>query len=312
MLTLFFTDQKQGDLPTVDLIEYLMGSPTSEGDAHLHRRISDTIACTSTQVPPSNSMVAQYSLESGGITSEDGSDDDDDEDRVDILGEDRDSDSKHPHTHADDEVAHLTPKDLKRKREKRLEMNRASARERRKRKRMLLEKLEERVLELTKKNTALQDMNNGFIVQVQSQEVELVKAGNIISALSIAGAPRTNMEPAFSRTLHSNIPSNEHIRSLLLGPLSQNTRSAPDTIGRVSDFAFSEALLLAKRQQRTLEYQSHQDHNRISLMGNHGGFTAPLELQRLCGNHFHGSTQYGDPQPVLFGGLVTENTVSFA
>lgn len=290
-----------------------MGSPTSEGDAHLHHQISDTFATASTHVPPSN--MAHYSLESGGITSEDGSDDDDDEDTVDIAGGDRDSNSKHPHPNADDEVAHLTPKDMKRKREKRLEMNRASARERRKRKRMLLEKLEERVLELTKKNTALQDMNNGFIAQVQSQEVELVKAGNIISALSIAGASRPNMEPAFPRTLHSNIPSNEHIRSLLLGPLSQNVRSTPDPTVRVSDFAFSEALLLAKRQQRILEYQSHQDHNRIGLIGNHGGFPAPNELQRLSGNHFHGSSQFVDPQPALLGGLgglVTENTVGFA
>ena len=95
------------------------------------------------------------------------SDDDDQEDHDDDGG--------------DDEQSRL-------KREKRLAMNRASARSRRKRKRDLMQALETRVLQLSRHLAVLQEKHEGLQVYVGKLETELVQAHATLAGVLGGGA----------------------------------------------------------------------------------------------------------------------------
>ena len=74
------------------------------------------------------------------------------------------------------------------KREKRLEMNRRSARERRKRKKMLIETLEQQVAELTRSNEKFKRENQHLVLRVESLADRLAKQEKELALLrSITG-----------------------------------------------------------------------------------------------------------------------------
>ena len=182
------------------------------------------------------------------------------------------------------------------KREKRLAMNRASARERRRRKRILLNKLEEKVLELTKKIQTLQDVNDGLQVHVRKLEGDVAKSHTVIASLS-SGATRGRPSPATS-SLQSMDPG---LRSLLLGG---RPSSFPTELGAGATGGFSG--ILAERQI-LLDLQAHQRHR--NMLQANAGIAGPGALG--AGRPIPGA----GPTHPLFGRMnylnaLTENTVS--
>lgn len=230
-------------------------------------------------------------------------------------GSDEESEDSHgdnsirdSHNEADSSECPMThPQEAKRKRAKRLAMNRASARERRKRKRILLENLEERVSELTKKNNSLQDMNDDLISQVRQKDLDLTQARNILSTLSSAVGPaRPLLESTQVRIPDPSLQEQQ----LLLSMLLDHTQTSNPRIGRVSDRAWSETL-----GRRQFVPESHHGAHSSSrglaglLVGNHHSGPGNIDLLRQLGIGFPGSALHRDVRPSFFGGL-NANTVS--
>ena len=103
------------------------------------------------------------------------------------------------------------------RREKRLAMNRESARARRKRKKVLLETLEQEVSVLSKKNQSFQVVNENLTARVNLLESELVKAKSTIALLTgqaargisgsdpVASLLQSNADLAHSRLLEDEL-----------------------------------------------------------------------------------------------------------
>eukprot|EP00540_Astrosyne_radiata_P014292 CAMPEP_0116847102 /NCGR_PEP_ID=MMETSP0418-20121206/14241_1 /TAXON_ID=1158023 /ORGANISM="Astrosyne radiata, Strain 13vi08-1A" /LENGTH=396 /DNA_ID=CAMNT_0004478497 /DNA_START=70 /DNA_END=1260 /DNA_ORIENTATION=- len=173
------------------------------------------------------------------------------------------------------------------KREKRLAMNRASARERRRRKRILLEKLEERVLELTKQVQTLQEVNEGLQGHVRKLEGELSSAHTVIATLSstaasartrglvavdsgaaAAAAASLGLPPAAATAAAAEDP---RLRSILLagkGAAATAAASLQPEVGAAAGLND----LLAERQLALLEEQSR----RRSLLESAATSSTPL------------------------------------
>lgn len=168
------------------------------------------------------------------------------------------------------------------KREKRLAMNRASARERRRRKRVLLERLEERVLELTKQLQSQQDANVGLQSHIRKLEGELAQSHTVIATLSSAANSRG---ASSAGSVHSTagpfagVPSNEEsrIRALLLGN-TPGVGGYPEMGGGVGGSLND--ILLAERQM-LLDLQAQQ--RRRSLL--EASSSALATAGRLSGSH---------------------------
>jgi len=111
----------------------------------------------------------------------------------------------------DEAGAPLDKNVLKKRREKRLAMNRASARARRKRKKELLSSLAAQVQELTSKNEKLQNKNDSLSNRVEQLQSALSEAKQTITTLSNAG-PAVQALP-----LAGAVTSDLGLRSLLLG-----------------------------------------------------------------------------------------------
>lgn len=120
------------------------------------------------------------------------------------------------------------------KREKRLAMNRASARERRRRKRVHTEELEQRVIQLSRQSVALQQRNESLQLYVVKLERDLANANAAISVLRKGEGvmSRVPLPPALSHSsllppppppplppragaFASTVQEQERIRSLL-------------------------------------------------------------------------------------------------
>jgi hypothetical protein len=121
--------------------------------------------------------------EIGNDDSEDDSGSDDDVAELGGLGEEQAEQNTSGSGNAEEGGAEGSDK-LRQKKEQRLAMNRASARERRRRKRVLLERLEARVLELTKEVQTLQEVNDGLHSHISKLETELAKSHAVIASLS--------------------------------------------------------------------------------------------------------------------------------
>jgi myosin heavy subunit len=110
------------------------------------------------------------------------------------------------------------PNELSRvRREKRLAMNRASARARRKRKKVLLDSLANQLTDITKQNQTLQRSNDTLRARVEQLEPLLAQAQATISALVLQAGPSLQHHLQLGATATSlDTATQESIRSLLL------------------------------------------------------------------------------------------------
>lgn len=108
------------------------------------------------------------------------------------------------------------PETLKVRREKRLAMNRASARARRRRKKDLLDTLSTQVSDLTNQKQALQTANEGLKARVEQLEAALHQATNTITAIASASSGASGLS---STTIGGGGGNTDEarLRSLLLG-----------------------------------------------------------------------------------------------
>ena len=178
------------------------------------------------------------------------------------------------------------------KREKRLAMNRASARERRRRKRVHMEELEQRVIQLTRQCVALQKTNENLQLYVAKLESDLTQANAAIAVLSkkeqAATTPRLPAleQPSLFAAARPNLAAaqameQERIRALL-GMIQQqqqqdtaalaNSARLPSAMGgnnfRKEDEMQRQVILglLAAHQQQQLDTTEALGRGRPSAM----------------------------------------------
>lgn len=139
------------------------------------------------------------------------------------IGSDSDSEDEESEAGKDEKTCSMD--NLTRlKREKRLEMNRKSARERRKRKKMLIETLEQQVSELTKSNEKFRRDNQQLVLKVEDLSERLAKEEKELLLLrSITG----NASESQLMTHHFSSPSSLGATSSMLTSLP----SLPQGIG---------------------------------------------------------------------------------
>jgi hypothetical protein len=124
------------------------------------------------------------------------------------------------------------------RREKRLAMNRSSARARRKRKKTLLDTLANQLTDITKRNQTFQRTNDTLRARVEQLESALAQAQATISTLVVEARPSLQHHQQLGATGTSlNAASQESIRSLLLAaapalnPTPTTTASAVFSLG---------------------------------------------------------------------------------
>lgn len=153
---------------------------------------------------------------------------------------------------------------LRSRREKRLAMNRASARARRKRKKELLGSLAGQVQELTNQNQTLQSKNDTLSSRIEQLEAALAQAQTTITTLSSGNAASMQSlhQPHAASAAGVGQLSDSALRSLLLG----SGLSGASGLGLSS--AFGDSLLNARAAQQ-LELQ-----NQLRLLNATSGFGA--------------------------------------
>lgn len=146
----------------------------------------------------------------------------------------------------DDEEDELDGEEPRLKKEKRLAMNRASARERRRRKRMHTEELEHRVIQLSRQCVALQKTNEGLQLYVAKLESDLAQANAAVTVLSA----KTQDQP---RPAHQPRPVQDPVASLLAQAQSQPGGRAGALAETIQEQERVRALLnlLQQQQQET-------------------------------------------------------------
>lgn len=114
---------------------------------------------------------------------------------------------------SDDDSDNIPDELSKARKEKRLAMNRASARTRRKRKKVLLESLTNEVTNLTKANQTLQDANDTLRGRVEQLEAALGQAQATIAS-TLTASVSARVQPRYG-LMEQN--QEDVLRSLLLG-----------------------------------------------------------------------------------------------
>eukprot|EP00934_Nitzschia_sp_Nitz4_P003145 Nitzschia sp. Nitz4//scaffold23_size168460//50670//51695//NITZ4_002211-RA/size168460-processed-gene-0.251-mRNA-1//-1//CDS//3329543611//3135//frame0 len=204
---------------------------------------------------------------------------------------------------------------FKLRREKRLAMNRASARARRKRNKVLLSTLSTQVSDLTQKNRNLQEANEKLIDKVQQLEAALQQSqsvlGNLISqqdhlaSAGLAGnSPLTGLHGENHELFRSllNHPSSSMSGSMLGTPLTPATPSMPTSNLRELLLKAQMSQLLQNPSASHLEAAAAAAEMRMQLqsqseMGG-GGATGASPISRLLGRLSQHNA--GPPQlPVL-------------
>lgn len=228
----------------------------------------------------------------------DDDDTDDDEDDDDVGGATSLSDGRSNVGGSLSDLARL-------RREKRLAMNRASARERRRRKKVLIETLEDQVQELTKRNKSLQSTNTNLRTRVEQLENDLAQTRALVTRLESSRVPIVNMHDipdAFAAAAHQ-----DSIRNALLAAGAADgaalhqaaaSLSAGNSSLTSSGYLGSPAILndvLAQREILNAQVMAER-HRRAAMFE-----TASLNQLRQV---HHG--QLG------LGGLLGQNTVRFA
>lgn len=182
------------------------------------------------------------------------------------------------------------------RREKRLAMNRESARARRKRKKVLLETLEQQVADLAKRNQRFQLANETLSAKVHQLESELSVARSTITLLSQQSNPTPQLGN-FNFSRDAGGPQDAIRRFLASQSLPLAEHGGPSR-GLQSQMLSEEALL---RQQSMLEYQAlaaraGRDPGMAGLLDRLG----PLGRQQLASN----------PTPAGLHPTSIKNTVS--
>jgi hypothetical protein len=153
------------------------------------------------------------------------------------------------------------------RREKRLAMNRASARARRKRKKTLLDTLANQVSELSKRNQTLQLSNDTFRGRVEKLESALTQAQATITSLVNDGSRGSAMQPPHQQlgaaasagaTIGLSAANQEALRALLLA-------AAPQLNPTAFHAAASSVLEEQLRSSQAAQLLGQQ-HNRSALM----------------------------------------------
>ncbi|CAJ1943309.1 unnamed protein product [Cylindrotheca closterium] len=198
---------------------------------------------------------------------------------------------------------------LKNRREKRLAMNRASARARRRRKKDLLGSLAAQVQELTNQKHMLQTKNDSLSSRVEKLESALTQAQATITSLS-SGAP--SVQSSLFQPLASSAPpssmgqmSESALRSILLsaGAGLQASAGGLQGAGCGGGYGGAESLFNPRAMQQQLDLQ-----NQLKLLGATAGFGGAgglggLQQQASALQQHLTSERIGSLGALLGGGL---------
>lgn len=169
---------------------------------------------------------------------------------------------------------------LQKRREKRLAMNRASARVRRKRKKVLIDSLSNQVTDLTKQNQTLMNQNIALKAKVEQLEQSLEQSKFTIATLA---ASRRGLEPMRHPLQYlgkggSNTGSSaqEAVRSMLLGSIP--ALNTPPTVLGLNNSFIGDTLLNARAAQ--LLGQQSQMNDMLGVVGFNDRVTSRIQHQQ--------------------------------
>jgi DNA repair exonuclease SbcCD ATPase subunit len=236
------------------------------------------------------------------------SDDDNDDDDESMNDSTRNANLKSPgqaRSGGDAELARL-------RREKRLAMNRASARARRNRKKALMETLEGQVAELAKRNQSLQMVNESLNNKVQSLETELAMTRATIAALQNQSQQRqplhqqlntgNNQMALHAAAQHQELSSEDAFRRMLqertampLIPGSSGPNHLPNAMTSAASRLLEDAVALQEGSSRgnnnnTLESIQHALSEAVRRDMAAAAAAAAASNARVFNPHLLGST----------------------
>lgn len=239
--------------------------------------------------------------DNGSGSSDDDDDDNDDESMNDST---RNANLKSPgqgRSGGDAELARL-------RREKRLAMNRASARARRNRKKALMETLEGQVTELAKRNQNLQMLNDSLNNKVQTLETELAMARATIAALQTQSQQQRQPQQVNNQSIslhaaaqHHELSSEDAFRRMLqertmpLIPGSSGPNRLPNAMTSAASRLFEDAVALQGGSSRgnnntTLESIQHALSEAVRRDMAAAAAAAAASTTRVFNPHLLGST----------------------
>lgn len=159
---------------------------------------------------------------------------------------------------------------MQKRREKRLAMNRASARARRKRKKVLIDSLSNQVTDLTKQNQTLMNQNIALKAKLEQLEQSLEQSKSTIATLAVSrGGLEPMGHPLQSLGTGGNTGSSAQeaaVRSLLLGAIPP--LNAPPTVLGLNNSLIGDAFSNARAVQ--LLGQQSQMNNIMDVVGFNG------------------------------------------